>query len=285
MISNKEMKYVNTKQELNQELPYPGDNYSLDAILELENAFYLYENYYRDREYEVTFSNGQNLEFSIPQHNLAHIVGLNYKWLTENNIPKELGVSDAPIPSYDLIQAVISNKKDILKLNKESNYQLINFYRLKVRSEVFSKFSNFNEFNFGCMFFDKEIGKENGYITNMKTDRYLFTESNDPSFEHYMMGIVSGENGENQYIESLFPNRLTKEMFANQEIAMPTLISTTTPNEYDKKEATAYQKLKLIKSFNELEKKYNANFSYLNDYCATLAEQARIDERQKVLKI
>ena len=280
MISSKEMKYVNAKNEV----PYPGDNYSKDALLELKNALYLYEAYYKDREYDVVFSNGENLEFSIPEKNLSHIVGLNYNVFKDNNIAEKIcGNND--IASYELIKLILENENDILKLNETNNYSLINFYRLKSRSEVFTKFSNFTDFNFGCIFFDEDIGKKNGYSTNMKSKKYLFTESDDPGYDHYMLAIAYNEQFNNPYVESLFLNKYSSEMFKEQEIAMPTLISTTTPKSYEKKEATSSQKLKLIKSFVELEKKYGAKFSFYNDYVSLLAEQAREESRKKVLSI
>jgi len=281
MISNRELKYVNAK--IDSHIPYPGDNYSKEALLELKNAITLYDTYYKDREYDVLFSNGENMEFSIAQHNLAHVVGVNHNRLIENGIIEELYGENVRKNSYDLLNDMVDNVDDVLRLNQLKDYSLINFYRLKTRSEIFSKFSNFTGFNFGAIYYDKEIAEKNGYSTYMKSDKFLFTDSDDPNFAYYMMGIAYDPSADETYVETLFPNAFPDKMFKEQIIVMPTVISTTTPKDFNKIEATAAQKLRLVKAYNNLEKQYDAKFDYSHDYYATLAEQARRDERQKVL--
>lgn len=281
MISNRELKYVNAKAE--QPIPYPGDTYSKEALQELKNAIYLYDAYYKDREYDVLFSNGQNIEFEIAKHNLAHVVGLNHSHMIKQNFIQDFYGEDSHKNSYEILHDIVENMDDVLKLNELKKHTLINFYRVKTRSEVFSKFSNFNNFNFGCILFDKDVAEENDYKTTMKSDRFLFTESDDPNFPYYMMGIADRENNEGNYVETLFPNNDPEKILTGQTIVMPTMISTTTPEEYLKIEASASQKLKLVKTYNDLAKKYDANFSYFYDYYATLANQARQDERSKIL--
>jgi len=282
MISNQELRYVNAKSDW--DIPYPGDNYSKEALLELKNAIALYNTYYKDRKYEMLFSNGENMEFSIAKANLAHIVGVNYGYLNHSGAIKEIYGENIIKGSYDLLNDMVDNVDDILKLNAIKNYNLINFYRIKTRSEIFSKFSNFSDFNFGCIFFDREIAEKNGHSTFLKSNKFLCTDSDDPSFEYYMMGIASNDENENDiYAETLFPCEYPDKMFKDQIIATPTVISTTTPKDFNKITATAAQKLRLSKAYKELEKKYGAKFDYFHDYYATLAEQSRIDERQKVL--
>ena len=134
-----------------------------------------------------------------------------------------------------------------------------------------------------CILFDKTIAEENDYRTTMKSDKFLFTESDDPNFPYYMMGIATGDNPGEHYVETLFPNNDPERILTSQTIVMPTMISTTTPQEYFKIEASASQKLKLVKTYNDLAEKYNASFSYFHDYYATLANQTRQDEREKIL--
>lgn len=281
MISNRELKYVNAKAD--SHIPYPGDNYSKEALLELKNAITLYDTYYKDRDYDVLFSNGENMEFSIAQHNLAHIVGINHPHLIQNGVIEELYGENVHKNSYDLLNDMVDNVDDILKLNQIKDYTLINFYRLKTRSEIFSKFSNFTGFNFGAIFYDKEISTNNGYSSYLKSNKFLFTDSDDPNFEYYMLGVADDTNTNETYVETLFPCEWHDKMFKDQVIVMPTVISITTPKDFNKIEASASQKLRLVKSYNELTKKYNAKFDYFHDYYATLAEHARRDEREKVL--
>ena len=281
MISNTELRYVNTNAD--QPMPYPGDKYSSEALKELKEAVDAYDTYYKDRKYDVLFSDGQNIEFAIAPFNMAHVVGINHNHLIRQNFIQEFYGEDCHKNSYEILHDIIDNIDDVLKLNELKKYTLINFYRVKTRSEVFSKFSNFNNFNFGCILFDKDIAEKNDYKTKMKSGKFLFTESDDPNFPYYMMGLAPGDNPSEHYVETLFPNNDPERILTEQSIIMPTMISTTTPEEYNKIEATASQKLKLIKSYNELAKKYNANFSYFHDYYATLANQARQDEREKIL--
>lgn len=283
MISNREMKYVNAKVDNEHSIPYPGDNYSKDALLELKNSLYLYDVYYKNRDYDILFSNGDNLVFGIQPFNLSHILGVNFNQLRDSGIFDDLKCDIDKRTSYDLLNTIVENEDDIIKLNKLKEYSLLNFYRIKVRSEVFSKFSNFSEFNFGCINFDKDIASKKGYPTTMKSSKFLFTESDDPGFNYYMLGISNNED-DNYYVETMFPNNIPEKMFAGQEIVMPTVISTTTPSEFNKVEASASQKLRMVKLYDNMARMYNSKFSYFNDYYSTLSNQARVEERQKVLK-
>lgn len=281
MISNRELKYVNAKAD--SHIPYPGDNYSKEALLELKNAIILYDTYYKDREYDIMFSDGSKMEFSIAQHNLAHVVGVNHNRLIENGVIQKLYGEDIHKNSYDVLNDIVNNVDDILKLNKLKEHTLINFYRLKTRSEIFSKFSNFSDFNFGCIFFDKEVAENNGYSTYMKSEKFLFTDSDDPSFKFYMMGIADDKQESTTYVETLFPNEFPDKMMKGQKIVMPTMISTTTPKDFNKMVAPSVQKARTILAYKNLEKEYGATFDCFHDYYATLVEQARKEERQKVL--
>lgn len=280
MISSRELRFVNKKE---QEIPYPGEIYSKEALMELKNAIYLYDAYHKDREHDVMFSNGENIEFEIARNNLSHIVGINHNNLIQQNFITDFYGSDTFKNSYDILMDIVENIDDVLKLNKLKDYALINFYRVKTRSEVFSKFSDFSSFNFGCILFDKTIAEENDYRTTMKSDKFLFTESDDPNFPYYMMGIAADENSGKTYVETLFPNNDPEKILLGQTIVMPTVISTTMSKEYIQKQASASQKARTVKSFNNLAEQYKATFSYFHDYYATLASQARNDERQKVL--
>ena len=45
----------------------------------LKDALDLYKDYYKDKEYDIIFSDSSSLTFSIEESNLAHMLGLEYK--------------------------------------------------------------------------------------------------------------------------------------------------------------------------------------------------------------
>ncbi len=283
MFLNREMSYVNVKAGSN--IPYPGKTYGKEALEELKNALYLYEQYYKGKIYDISFSNGENVEFEINTANVAHVLGVQYRYLLENefvsNLVKEF-TPEGNYNSYNLLNLMVENPDEVIDLDNEMR-NVINFYRLRIRAEIFSKFSNFSEFNFGCITYDSVKAEELGYPTYMKSNHFLYVASADPSYPYYMMGINHSE-GDNNYVETMFANEFPEKMFEGQSISTPTIISTTTSSNYDKKFATAEQKLRLSTDTLKIAEKYGANYDFKNDYLETLLTLTREEERKKIYR-
>ena len=271
MLTRKELDYVTTTKP-----PYPGDKYSLEALKMLKDALDLYKDYYKDKEYDIIFSDSSSLTFSIEESNLAHMLGLEYKKLRKNSYFNNIETDKSL--SYEMMEKITNNPQEILEVNKDENYSLLNLYRIIVRSKVFNKFSNFKDLNFGCINYDSNIASNNGIKTYMKSDRFLFIDSDEFNAPYYMMGIANKDN--TTYVETLFADLYPEKMFKDQRITIPTSISVTTSKDYNTMEATSSQKLRLLKCFMSDLNKYKCNFDIYNDYLNVLSNDANRESKK-----
>lgn len=260
MLTKKELELVNYKGLT----PYPGDQYSLDTLKLIRASLKQYEEFYKNHEYEIILSNGEILEFEISEGNLAHMLGVRKEILTslEQKDPKM--ALDSKSRTYQLLQLIAEEPEYFVEMNKQDNYEHFNFYRINVRNKVFQKFSNFYDLNFGCIHFDNESLEEKDQ-TQMKANKFLFTESNEILAPYYMMGLAKSQTG-NTYIETLFPNLYENKMFRNQKITYPISLSITTPKDFIHKETTNKQKLELYKKLKTNLKEYKINLDFEYDF-------------------
>jgi len=282
MITNREMLYVNQKEE--EKIPYPGKNYAKNSLLELKEALQIYNTFYKNKMFEIAFSNGQNLEFQIETNNFPHLVGLPSIaiWEKKGFLSK---LYSEKTTTFNVLVDIANNIDDFIKFNEENNHGLFNFYRMKVRSEIFSDFSNFTDYNFGVMHFDKNNASKNGYITTMNAHTFLFVEGTDINYPYHMMGIAKDKNSDNQYVETLFPVLNAKKLFEKQTITFPTAVAISQTDLFSKTTIDSSKKLKLIKQLMDISKNYNANFDYFHDYLSTVSEAVRNEEKSNVLKL
>jgi len=282
MITNREMMFVNQKEET--KIPYPGSDYAKDALLELKEALVIYDTYYKNKMFDIIFSNGENLEFAIEENTFSHLVGMpNMRTFIEKGIIEQFYQNEY-INSYQLLTDIMNNIDDFLKVNEEANFSLFNFYRIKVRSEVFAKFSNFTDYNFGAIHYDKNIAEKNGHPTNMNAHTFLFVESNDANYPYHMMGLAK-DMANKQYVETLFPTAYLEKMFKGQTISLPTAVSITQTESFSKGTISASQKLRQIKQMMDIAKANGAHFEFFNDYLTTVSEAARQEERKNILTL
>lgn len=254
MISRRELDYIHYRTT-----PYPGDIYSMEALEILKASFMEFNYRCRGKEYDISFSDGNTVSFSIKPENLSHMLGLDYKGLVTH--PSFSGYS-----SFDVLKMIVENPKDMLKLNERNNYVLFNFYRISARSYVFLKFSNFVDFNFGCINY---VPLPDSIPTNLKSNIILFAESGEINAPFFMMALGTNDQG-NIYVESLFPDKYPEKMFTNQRITIPTSISISDSEDYLHIDATPKQKYELLKSFMLQLKAYNCQFDVLRDYLSNL---------------
>ena len=81
MITGKELKYVTY---WSSKTPYPGVAYAEQTAEKLLKAVETYEQFYMDRQYDLILSNGEQLEFEINCKNLCHMLGIDYKNLSND---------------------------------------------------------------------------------------------------------------------------------------------------------------------------------------------------------
>ena len=69
MITLKELEYVTSRAN---KVPYPGIAYSENAASKMITAVHFYEQYYKDKEYEIILSDGKQFSFEIMPKNVRY---------------------------------------------------------------------------------------------------------------------------------------------------------------------------------------------------------------------
>ncbi len=280
MITLKELEYVTSRAN---KVPYPGIAYSENAASKMITAVHFYEQYYKDKEYEIILSDGKQFSFEIMPKNVCHMLGIDFKSLSgdyykdfRSNV---LGVDEVR-GAYDLLKLLIDNMEAVLKYDFENKGKVFNYYRLMVKCAIFAQLSDFSRFNFGVINFDKQtfLDRTNSNHTS-NAEKLLYVQSNEQNCPYFMMGILqdrfSTPNLLGKYVvETLFAPTNPSSYFDDQKVAIPTQILIIS-NTMDKKEATSKEKLALINQYNAIVSQYNLanSLDIHGDYLAMLSKE------------
>lgn len=290
MITKKEMGYVN---DWPNKIPYPGDDYCAQTLEKLKKCFELYNNEYLNRRYTIQFSNNEEVDFAIEDKNLAHILGVDYKNLMKDifmNYRKNILDIDytQQVSSYMLLCKVIDNIENILEYDKQySACRGLNYYRIGIKCDIFSKLTNLSDFNYGCINFNKDIyNRENTNRTlASQSSKFLYTPSDEVISPYFMMGIRTDNNDSKYIAETLLACSNPKSFFVSQEVIIPTQILTDDNGYLNKRIATSNEKIKLLKEYQNIVNQYNIPnmINIYGDYYSMLMAQKE-DNPTPVLK-
>lgn len=238
MITLRELEYVNGWA---RKVPYPGIEYAEKTAEKLVNAYEDFNVLYKDKKYDIITSAGEQILFEILDKNLCHMLGVQYKNLTDSyfdNYRKHiLGLDDIP-RSFELLTSIINNIENVLKYEYDNKLRILNYYRIMIKCSIFEKISDFSRFNFGIIDFDKEKYEE---LSNVKfsgnTEKFLYVQSNETIAPIFMMGILP-ENSDDDVaayaVESLMAPSNVKDFFNEQNTSIPTQILVTTTDSMKK---------------------------------------------------
>lgn len=305
MISKKELNYVSYWAS---KTPYPGDEYAYETIEKLKKAHKLFEDIYKDNKYNIIFSNNEEIELEIKSMNLAHLLGIDFKNLSgdtfrefrKNILDLDPNVNNG---SYALLQSIIENSDKVINFDKTSSYlKALNYYRLSVKSDIFSKLGNLSDFNYGCVVFDKDIFLESSKRLRFdaKSTKYLYMPSDEPIAPYFFMGIkpsnidnfnrmdyINEEEEENENIQYPYIVETTivpenpKPYFENQQVAIPTYILKDSNKELTRIIAPSSKKIELLKDYRNIVSRYNITdkMDIYGDYISLLSQ----DDKAKKL--
>ena len=295
MITTKELGWISAWAT---KAPYPGITYAENTAKKLIDSVQTYEQFYKDKEYDLILSNGEQFSFEIAAMNLCHMLGVDFKNLSSeyfNDFRQDvLKLSNTP-RSYELLNAIIEHIDDVLEYDEAKQGVILNYYRIMVKCSIFDKMSDFSKFSFGVINFDKEkyaLSSSDTYRGN--ATKFLYVQSNEQACPYFMMGILPSTEKKtieqegivtNKYaIETLFAPTNVKDFFNNQKVCIPTQILTTTSEEMIKREATPANKIALLNQYKAIVSEYGLvnKMDIYSDYMATLSS---LDiESSKVLK-
>ncbi len=195
MISKKELSYVTN---LARYAPFPGKDYAIKTMDSLISSYNLFLSDYQNKTHNLIFSNGDEIEFGILDKNIAHLLGIDCTNLKsapmEETMKNVLGLNQQEyIGTHNILKAIINRAEDVV--NNDSNpynYKILNYYKILIKSIIFSKISNFENFDFGCINFRKPEDSQEKNISYMDgCEKILFTESNEAITPYFMMGAVN----------------------------------------------------------------------------------------------
>lgn len=191
MITAKELSFISTWES---KAPYPGIAYAEKAADYLKTAFEDYNKFYRNKEYDIILSNGEQVLFEILSRNLCHMFGVNYKNLSGDYFQRfreeVLGIY-GNVQSYTLLEEIINHIDDVLKFDCDNRSKVLNYYRIMIKCSIFERLSDFSKFNFGVINFDKATYQKNsGYNFSGNSRKFLYVQSNEVVSPYFMMGIL-----------------------------------------------------------------------------------------------
>jgi len=295
MISSKELQFVSNYAN---QVPYPGDNYRNLAIDELKKAYDLYQQYYLGKEFCITMSDLQELNFEILPKNLTHMLGVDSNLRKNLIIKKEiLRISEyEQITTYDFLNSILENLDKLIKLDKDNNNAFLNYFRIKVKCSIFNKLSNFSEFNFGCINFDRNLYKYvNGEEFFSNATKLLFINSDEETCPYYIVGLKPDavkyqneedeedkiDNKKNLIVETLLAESNPKKIFALQKTTLPVSILVVDKNNYTEVKATDEEMLQLRNLYAKDIKEYGSILDIGATYFANLSENVKIKRKTK----
>lgn len=299
MISRKELGYVSGWAN---RVPYPGDNYAEEVLDKLDKAEQLFREIYQNNKYNITFSNNEEIELEIMAKNMSHLLGIDYKNLSQDMFSDirhrvlDLNPTE-PLNSYLLLQKIIENRDKVIEFDRgNSNIKLLNYYRVSVKSDIFSKLGNLADFNFGCINFNKDTflkitGRE---YYNPNSTKFLYVPSDEPIAPYFLIGLLQtggvkqnfiNDEEESKLIENdapyilettLAPERV-EDFFQNQEVIIPTQILKDTDKIFEKIPATPEDKIRLLKEYRSIIMNYGLedNLNIYADYLAMLSQEGK----------
>lgn len=287
MVSNVELQYV---QNVSKDVPYPGDDYARAVIDKLAKATEIFKKKYEGKRYSLILSNGEEIHFEVKDRNLSHILGIDFKSLTSEymvgHVRNLLGYDSLDrMTSYDTLLRIIDRADEVIKNDKDlgNTKKLLNYYKLMVKCSSFSRLSDFEDFNFGFINFDKDLFRSkvnSAFMPN--SDKYIFTESDEALIPYCMMGLIPDNGLPTLVPETLLSPTNYQDYINEQELLIPIQILINDDNELSKYVASSTDKLRILNRYRNILNKHNiqASINIFNDYESILREGS-IKERAK----
>ena len=265
MISKQELQYVG---DFARKVPYPGDDYARRVIDNLADALSLFKKKYYGKRYSLILSNGEEICFEIKEKNLAHLLGIDFRNISTYMKPllySILGFEEyETFTSFGVLTRIVDNGDMVIKNDADNYDKFLNYYKVMVKTSCFDKLSEFNEFNFGCINFDKSIYESltgNKFLPD--ATKYIFSQNDEALIPYCMMGLKS-DNGSEVFIPETFlaPTNFS-DYLHNQELLLPIQLLINDDQNLVKLMATPEEKIRMLNLYKSLIQIYNTG-SYIN---------------------
>lgn len=290
MITKKEMGYINSWPN---KTPYPGEDYCRNILNKLKKCYDLYNSKYLNRRYTIQFSNNEEVDMAILEKNVAHLLGIDFKNITNDYFYDYrydiLEIYDDYVNSYLILSKIIENAENVIEYDKTNGKcSAINYYKVGIKCDIFSKLADLSNFHYGCINFNKDKYDENypEMPFTPQSTKLLFTPSDEVVSPYFLMGIKKEDFVDSYIVETLMAADNPIKFFNSQEVIIPTQVLTDNNGILDKNVATSAEKIKLIREYQNIINEYNIpnNLNIFGDYFSKLMSDKNEEESQMKLK-
>ena len=291
MITKKEMVYINSWAS---RTPYPGIDYCQEIFSKLQRCYDLYNKRYLNRKYTIQFSNNEEVDLAILDKNLSHLLGIDFKNLSRDALEyfrREVLDITTTVSSYMFLEKILERKDAILEYDeKNSSCEALNYYRVGIKCDIFSKLADLSKFHYGCINFNHDVYDEKYSAISFtpQSTKLLYTPSDEVVSPYFMMGIKKDNyyNDDQYIVETLMAVDNPVRFFDGQEVVIPTQILTDNNGKLDKNKATAAEKIKLIREYQNIVNEYNIlnNLNIFGDYFSSLMTAKNAEELKLEIK-
>lgn len=283
MITTKELQYV---EAWASKIPMPGEEYSTQVVSEMKECYETYKQKYKNKEYNLIFSNGEEITFEIMASNLCHMLGVDYQNIKGEYFKKyrnEVLKIQAPcFTSFDLLEAILENSSKVIELDNDitNKAKILNYYKSQIKCCIFKKLSDFEKFNFAAINYDANDDKY-----EYDKQKLLFVPSNEAVCPYFIMGIQQSED-EKYIVNTLMAPQAPKKYFDNQKVIIPTQILVSDNNEFRKLNATAEEKIQLLTMYKNIINTYQIpnKLDISGDYEAMLNQMVLLEQDKQYKK-
>ncbi|MBO4667659.1 MAG: hypothetical protein J5666_06000 [Bacilli bacterium] len=282
MISKKELQYVNAWES---KAPFPGTDYAKATLEQMQRRYEEYNEKLRGKSFGIIFNDASECEFEIFEQNVSHLLGINYKWLTDGAydgfIKDVLGLDpEVGFSSYTLLTKIIEHQDDVIAHDRQSSLRLLNYYKSLIKSSIFRRIGTLEEFNFGKI----DLGDN---------AKLLYMPSSEAVCPFFFVLVDKDKNDEfasKHYVKSLLsPSREEMSNYfhrAEGKPVIPTQIIVDDMDNLRKTVATPKDKLDMLSMHEKISQiageAITVDPDY--DYVVTLMENQRLQEKVKQLQ-
>lgn len=277
MISLKELKYVDTWAK---SAPYPGKKYAMETLENMKILFDTYNKNYRGKDYSIIFSDSSEIEFEILDSNICHMLGIDYKNLMSGNydvfLKDVLNIdrNNTKVKSYDVVKRIIENYEEIIRYDEKSQNRALNYYKSRIKCEIFDKISDFEKFNFGK-------------LDTQDESKLLFMASNEAICPYFLIRLNKDSGQLKHGVTSLLAPESSKVklFFDGFSSSIPTQILIDDNQKLNKIEASPKEKIDLLNSYKSILATYSIDnkMDISGDYLSVLADLEN-NQKKKTLQ-
>lgn len=243
---------------------FPGYDYAWRAIDELCNALFKFIKYYEGKQYTLTLSNGEEPVFEIRKNDIAHLLGIDYNTIMNNESLRRLlysiiGITEGKnIDPFTLLDGLIMNADELIyhdENNPNSSDRLLNYYLVRIKAYCFNQMMLLNEFGYGIINTDR--GNSPGVFSNPSPVKTLFFPTNDEHIQFCFLKFIMSSKDNIMIPRSLITSTDFAKYFMGQELLLPKQVTVDGKEGGDPYLPTSEERKQLLLLYNSIIGKYH----------------------------